>query len=173
MKLIFEKYSPIILGLVSFIILRLLKIEEVTTSHFDSLISATLTITITIIGFIITVLAVLIGLMNTQVMRVLKKTNKISDFKMFILVPMVYGLGLIMVCILLLCKVGTDGKVSGLLFYLLVFFGAAFTVATVRLIIVLYLFFKKVIEHHFNEADKEVASDSEEDVKKGFYDNKR
>lgn len=160
----FEKYCPIGMAVIAIIVALLFKLNELTIGHFDSLISALLTISITIIGFIITVLAVLIGLMNEKVMRVLKGTNKISDFKIYLIMPMLYGLILIVISTTLLCIVDSTGLIDKPWVYRLLAVLVAFIVSTIRLVVVLYLFFKTIIDHHFENTDLEVFTDTEEDI---------
>lgn len=139
-----ERLYPYLISLIVVIVLFAMKINQITIMRFDILISSIISISSTIIGFIITIIAILIGLLNERVMKLIKKNNAMNLFREYLISPVIIGFILIILSNILIFIVKEDCIISGIYFYMTTFLVLTFTLSLLRIGTIIYKVFGDV-----------------------------
>ncbi|WP_432400886.1 hypothetical protein [Wukongibacter sp. M2B1] len=114
-----------------------LKIEDITISKFDTFFTIVATVAVTVIGFIITSITILLGLLRSKIISYIQDKEMWGTFLYYYIEPFVSGIILIGYSLYIVYFTGTTNiinKNNSLLFvFLLVFF----TIGLLRLVYIL------------------------------------
>ncbi|MFU2018918.1 hypothetical protein ACM6Q7_28615 [Peribacillus butanolivorans] len=128
-----EFLYPLSLGIISGIIISLLDFNLTSIKNILPILSSTVSITSIIIGFLATMVSVLISLTNTKVMERIRNAEANETLSWYIKEAIIIGLIFAVYSLILHMFDGYKGKVSNLLLAFYVLFLTYFISATYRI----------------------------------------
>lgn len=136
-KLFFEKNLPVIISilitLVFIVIALYYKIENIKIIKIEFLLNIIVTIVTTIIGFLLTGLTIIMSMMQTKVMRVIRKNQGENLLSRYIISPIVCGFILIINILIIGYLIDNENNVNIIMLTSVLFFIIIFIVETVRI----------------------------------------
>ena len=97
-KRFLEEAYPYLLGLIMVVIFMLSNIQSITVNRLELILNSVITVSITVVGFFITMVTILIGLVNKRVMKVIKKYKGDKLLANYFLSPIIFGSILVLYC---------------------------------------------------------------------------
>jgi len=148
-----ERFIVVILPILILFILNVLKISSVEIAKLDIFIGSLISAVATIVGFIIAIIAILIGVLDKQIMKIIHEKKSMNLLREYLFVPVVIGSLLIILSFvaLIMC----DKVVAGMLFKIFLFLIISFVIANIRLGIIMIYLFKEISEEYFETESKE------------------
>lgn len=146
----FEKLFPLGFSLIFTIIMSFTNINYIV--NMKDIILSIITFSSILIGFLTTMLSVLITAIDNSIMKYLKDQNRLKDLYLFICEPIIIGFLLVITCLMFIpiCEVENYKMYPN--YYFLALFLMYFVLACVRAIIIVLLLLFKFID---KEDDKE------------------
>lgn len=141
-----EKYLPFTIACLVVILFILLRFDRVFINRFDVFISSLISISMTAIGFIITVATIILGVLDTKIMQRIRKYKGSKLLKQYLLAPVIYGSMLTALLFYLSITVGEDKVISGIVFYASLFLITVFTASLVRIAWLVFILFNRISE---------------------------
>lgn len=161
----FERWYPIAIPLLIIFLFYRIGINEIIFKRVDVFISSLITVGVTIIGFVITIIAILIGILDKKIMGIINKNKAINLLGEYLIFPVVLGFILIINSLLLSYFIDENSIISGVFFYLMVFSIFSFFLSLLRMIYVLAYLFKNVSQEYLPEnKDEEIQKLEEYDT---------
>ncbi|EQH09364.1 hypothetical protein QOW_1463 [Clostridioides difficile Y215] len=99
----FEKYSVILPGIITIIMCIKIFPNVLNIIKIDVLLSSLTTITVTLIGILITALTILVAIINTKTVKILCKNKLWNKFINYFITPIILGIILLVYLIYIMC----------------------------------------------------------------------
>jgi hypothetical protein len=131
-KRLFEKYYPSIIALFSSIIFLLQEFNKVKINRFEFLLDSTITVCITIIGFFITIIAILISLMDKKIMKIISKYRAEALLTDYFISPILSGFVLIIYCFYLGYAIDQESTLNKYQVTVFIYLITVFAIGTYR-----------------------------------------
>ncbi len=151
-QLMLEKYITVLVAiaitLIATIIIWKLKIESVEIPKVDFLLSSIITVVTTIIGFLLTGLTIIMSLMQTRVMKIIRRNSGEKLLSQYIMSPIIWGTILIFYVFFMGYVLKDDNIINKLMLIISIFLITIFSVATIRVSYFMKKMFLRVSEEY-------------------------
>lgn len=168
-SVLIEKYWPYILAAAVVILCARLKISRFHIPHFPEMLNSFISMSSIIIGFLATMVSVLIAAVGKSTMRRIEKNNSTELLTNYINVAIVSGLLAALYSVIFNAFLDDYDSIYWYLFLLLVFIIILFLSATYRIINYLLLILSNIAKENNNANLKSKVMDSK--VFKSHFDN--
>lgn len=149
-----ERLYPLIIPFIVLFILYFIKIYEIKIPRFDVFIGSLITVSVTIIGFIITIITILIGILDRKIMTVIHKNKATGLLRKYLTCPVILGFFLIIYLLYLSYVIDTDNSIEGILLYAMLYLIFSFFLSIFRLVHILSGIFKSVSDEYLDDVNK-------------------
>lgn len=164
----FEKFFPSGLSIIFIIMICFININSI--ANMKDIVLSIITFVSILIGFLTTMLSILITAIDNSVMQYLRRNKRIKDLYRYLAVPIVLGFILIIICLMFIPISDVSNYKSYPNYYFLGFFLPYFTLSCIRAIgILLLLIFKFIDENN----EKDVKEDDDLDLSNAFKENNK
>lgn len=160
-----EKFFPALLSVIFTILICIIPIHSII--NMKDIVLSIITFVSILIGFLTTMLSVLITAIDSSVMKYLKKIGKIKDLYIFLADPILEGFLLIIICLTVIPISEVDNLKHYLNYYLLVLLFIYFILSCVRAIIILLLLIFRFINENKDD-DKNIDEEDNLDLSNAF-----
>lgn len=149
-----EKYYPFILGGCSVFICVICKFTSSDIPKFENMLSSYVNMSSIIIGFLATMISILITSVDKNVMKKIKKFNVMNLLTNYINVAVISGLVVVIYSVGYSTVIDKTEGVYWYMFLIWVFVATLFLAATFRMLQVML----KILTNIANESDKEIEN---------------
>lgn len=163
---ILERCFPMVLSIISIVILFFIEVDKI--DNLKDIVTSIITFASIIIGFLTTMLSILVTSNDKKIINYIKKKNKLKDLYLFLAVPIVVGLALIIIYFMVIPIVDKSNLNSYIRFYVASFILFYFILLCIRAIIVLLFLIFEFIDKDGDDDD----DDDDLDTSNAFNQNK-
>jgi len=164
--IILEKYITVIISsiitIVSVIIFFKFNIIDVKIEKVDLIFSSVISVITTIIGFLLTGLTIIMSLMQTRIMRIIRKNSGEKLLSKYIISPIIWGIISIVYILIVGFNLDVQNNVKRLNILVLIFVISMFTVGTIRISYFMKEMFLKISEEYKVNDEKNVTRKAKE-----------
>lgn len=164
--IILEKYITVIISsiitIVSVIIFFKFNIIDVKIEKVDLIFSSVISVITTIIGFLFTGLTIIMSLMQTRIMRIIRKNSGEKLLSKYIISPIIWGIISIVYILIVGFNLDVQNNVKRLNILVLIFVISMFTVGTIRISYFMKEMFLKISEEYKVNDEKNVTRKAKE-----------
>ena len=158
-----ERACPLALSFVFCAFLKLMSINGIVIYRFDIFISSLITASVTVVGFIITIIAIIIGLLDREIMKIINDKKSMNLLREYLLTPVLFGFLTIIDLFILISIIDKTELIANKMFYISVFIVVSFALSLIRMAYVLSYLFKNVSQEYMkidiSEETEEITED--------------
>lgn len=162
-----ERLLPLGLSIIFIISVKFIDIKLIT--NMKDIVLSIITFVSIFIGFLTTMLSVLVTAIDKSIMKYLRKKKLLKELYLYIAIPIIVGFVLIIVCLMFIPLSGSTNLNEYKSFYLLVFSLVYFVLLCIRAIIILLVLLFQFIDE---ETEEVVDKEDELDLTNAFKQNK-
>lgn len=164
--IILEKYITVIISsiitIVSVITFFKFNIIDVKIEKVDLIFSSVISVITTIIGFLLTGLTIIMSLMQTRIMRIIRKNSGEKLLSKYIISPIIWGIISIVYILIVGFNLDVQNNVKRLNILVLIFVISMFTVGTIRISYFMKEMFLKISEEYKVNDEKNMTRKAKE-----------
>lgn len=163
-----EKGAPLIISLISGIFILCAKFTPNSINNFKDILSSVINLGAIFIGFLATMISILIALAGKRVIRRIQNNNATELFNSYLFLPIILGFILVLLSIIMVPISNCNNNLSRRLFVLWGFILIYFLTASIRIIIILQRIFKEIIKEYEDKIPNKQIKVVKPDVTKAF-----
>lgn len=148
-----EKLFPLGLSIIFVISLKFININSII--NMKDIVLSIITFASILIGFLTTMLSILVTAIDKSIMKYLKKEKRLKELYMFIAIPILVGFALIIICLMFLPISDTSNLKNYINYYLLGFSLMYFILLCIRAIGLLLVLLFQFIDEEGNDFNEE------------------
>lgn len=153
--------GPLIFSLVIVGVLLLFKISSITINKIDFVLSACITCVVTLTGFILTSVSIVVGLSGSGIMKKISRTGNLSELVSRYIVTLVLSLLLLIIFIALGATIGKDNMVSSMCLLVGAGISSSYLYSLISTCFYLLRIISKIPEEYVETSDKASAPEGE------------
>lgn len=164
-KKFIERMYPLVLSFILCLFLKIIGINGMIISRFDVFISSLITVSVTVVGFIITIIAVIIGLLDREIMKTINEKKAMNLLREYFITPVMLGFLTIIDSFILTNTIDKTGLIANKMFYISIIIVVSFALSLIRITYILSYLFKNVSEEYIEiDIPEEVEKISEDKI---------
>lgn len=164
--IILEKYITVIISsvitIVSGIVFLKLNMTDFKMEKVDLIFSSVISVITTIIGFLLTGLTIIMSLMQTRIMRIIRKNSGEKLLSKYIISPIIWGIISIIYILIVGFNLNSENNVKRLNILVLIFEISMFIVGTIRINYFMKEMFLKISEEYKIKDEKNITRKAKE-----------
>ncbi|MCX7884656.1 MAG: hypothetical protein N2448_06465 [Caloramator sp.] len=163
-----EKYLPFIISIFFGIYIFLGKYNPNSINNFKDILSSVINLGAIFIGFLATMISILIALTGKRVIKRIQNNNATELFNSYLFIPIIVGFILVLLSITIIPISNYNNNTSRNFFVLWSFMLVYFLTTSIRIIIILQRIFKEIIKEYEDKISNQQIKVIKPDITKAF-----